>query len=98
MRCFLVESLDENIRDLSRTPSSSENSLAYCLQAIAEIEEKVEIMKSQIAKMEEEINRVPILRNELLANDPKLNNDDTDNFPPNNPISISVPKVPSTNT
>jgi hypothetical protein len=48
MRCFLVESLDENIRDLSGTPSSSENALTYCLQAIAEIDEKIGIMKSHI--------------------------------------------------
>jgi hypothetical protein len=50
-----VESLDENIRNLSGTLSSSENALAYCLQAIAETEEKVGIMKSHIEKMEEEI-------------------------------------------
>jgi hypothetical protein len=35
-------------------------------------------------KMEEEINRVPILRNELLANDLESNNDETDNFPSRN--------------
>jgi hypothetical protein len=38
MRCFLMEALDENIRDLSGTPSSNENALAYCLQAIVETE------------------------------------------------------------
>jgi hypothetical protein len=34
-------------------------------------------MKSHIAKMEEEINRVPILRNELLANDLESNKGET---------------------
>jgi hypothetical protein len=77
---FLVELLDEHIRDLSGTPFSSENALAYCLQAIAETDEKVGIMKSHIAKMEEEINIVPILRNELLSNDIESNNGEIDNF------------------
>jgi hypothetical protein len=49
MRCSLVESLDENIRDLSMTPSSR-NALAYCLQAIAETDEKIGIMKSHMEK------------------------------------------------
>jgi hypothetical protein len=53
---------------ISETPSSSENALAYCLQAIAETDEKVGIMTSHIAKMEEEIHRVLIIQNELLAN------------------------------
>jgi hypothetical protein len=81
MRRSLVQSQDENIRDLSGTPSSTENALTYCLQAISETDEKVGIMKSHIAKMEEEINRVPILRNELLANDLESNNGVTDYFP-----------------
>jgi hypothetical protein len=50
MRRSLVESLNENIRDLSGTPSSSENALAYCLQAIAETDEKVGIMTSHTVK------------------------------------------------
>jgi regulator of replication initiation timing len=65
---------------ISGTPSSSENELAYYLQAIAETYEKVGIMKSHVAKMEEEINSVTILRNELLANDLESNNGETDNF------------------
>jgi hypothetical protein len=55
----LVESLDENKRDLSGTPSSSKNALAYCLQAIAETDKKFGTMKSHIAEMEDEIDRVP---------------------------------------
>jgi hypothetical protein len=41
-------------------------------------------MKSHIAKMEEDINRIPILQNELLANDLQSNNGETDNFPSRN--------------
>jgi hypothetical protein len=76
-----VELLDENIWDLSGTPFFSENALAYCLEAITETDEKVGVMKSHMEKMEEEINRVPILRNELLPNDLESNNGETDNFP-----------------
>jgi hypothetical protein len=36
----LMESVVENIRDLSGTPSPSKNALAYCLQAIAETDKK----------------------------------------------------------
>jgi hypothetical protein len=71
------------IQNLSETQSSSENALAYCLQAIAETEKKVGIMKSHIAKMEEEING-HILRNELLTNDLESNNVENENFPSQN--------------
>jgi hypothetical protein len=55
--------------------------LAYCLQAIAETDKKVGIMKSHIAEMEEEIDRVPALRKKLLANDLESKNGETDNSP-----------------
>jgi hypothetical protein len=81
MRRSLVESLDENIRDLSGTPSPSKNALVYCLQAISDTDKKVRIMKSHIAEMEEEIDRVPVLRNKLLANDLESKSGETDNSP-----------------
>jgi hypothetical protein len=58
--------------------------MVYCLQAIAETNEKDGIMKLHIAKMEAEINRVPILRNELLASDLESNNGESDYFPSQN--------------
>jgi hypothetical protein len=81
---FLVESLDEKIRDLSGTPFPSKNALAYCLQAIAETDKKVGIMKSHIAEIKKEIDRVPVLRNKLLVNDLASKNSETDNSPSRN--------------
>jgi hypothetical protein len=74
---------------ISGTPSSSENALAYCLQAVAETDEKVGIMNSHIAKMEEEIE-YPFYETNMLANDLESKNGETDNFPSRN-LSLQTP-------
>jgi hypothetical protein len=60
--------------------------LVYCIQAIAKTDKKVGVMKSHIAELEEKIDRVPVVRNKLLANDLESKNGGTDN-----PLSRNLP-------